>query len=88
MTEYEKDLSQQIFDWKAAFSALKAKPEPIKFEPGPPNPYFKDLHVNGTVVIGFRSHIKIVPNLDMIKNGTMYLEESQSYKNSRRQLGW
>jgi hypothetical protein len=55
-----------------------------KFVPDPPNPYFKDLHVNGTVIIGFSSDIKIVPDLDMINNGTIYLEDYESYNKSRR----
>jgi hypothetical protein len=55
--------------------------------PVPPNPFFKDLKVDGKIVIGFQSEINIVPNLEMINNGTIYLEDLQGYRNSLRELG-
>lgn len=53
----------------------------------PPNPFFKDLKVDGKILIGFQSEINIVPNLEMINNGTIYLEDLQGYSNSLRELG-
>ena len=55
--------------------------------PVPPNPFFKDLKVDGKILIGFQSEINIVPNLEMINNGTIYLEDLQGYSNSLRELG-
>jgi hypothetical protein len=50
--------------------------------PIPPNPFFKDVKLDGKILIGFQSDINIVPNLEMINNGTIYLEDLQA-----RQLG-
>jgi hypothetical protein len=50
--------------------------------PIPPNPFFKDVKVDGKILIGFQSEVNIVPNLEMINNGTIYLEDLQA-----RQLG-
>ncbi len=45
------------------------------------------MKVDGKILIGFQSEVNIVPNLEMINNGTIYLEDLQGYNNSRRQLG-
>ena len=52
--------------------------------PVPPEPFFKDLKVDGKILIGFQSEVNIVPNLEMINNGTIYLEDLQGYSKSRR----
>jgi hypothetical protein len=43
--------------------------------PVPPNPFLKEVKVDGKILIGFSSDVKIVPNLQMINNGTIYLED-------------
>jgi hypothetical protein len=43
--------------------------------PVPPNPYFKELRADGRVFIGFNSDINTVPNLQMINNGTIFLDD-------------
>ena len=41
----------------------------------PPKPFFKDFKSNGQVILGFQSDVYIVPNLQMINNGTIYLSD-------------
>jgi hypothetical protein len=43
--------------------------------PVPPNPFLKEVKNDGKILIGFSSDVKIVPNLQMINNGTIYLED-------------
>ena len=43
--------------------------------PAPPNPFFKEVKVDGKILIGFSSDVRIVPNLQMINNGTIYLDD-------------
>jgi hypothetical protein len=45
------------------------------------------LKVDGKILIEFQSEVNIVPNLEIINNGTIYLEDLQGYNNSRRKLG-
>ena len=43
--------------------------------PVPPNPFIKDMKVDGKILIGFCSEILTVKSLQMINNGTIYLED-------------
>ncbi len=45
------------------------------------------MKVDGKILIEFQSEVNIVPNLEIINNGTIYLEDLQGYNNSRRKLG-
>jgi len=42
----------------------------------PPSPYFKELKNDGKIIIGFRSDIFVVPNLQLINNGTVIPNEN------------
>jgi hypothetical protein len=46
----------------------------------PPKPFFKDFKPDGQVILGFQSDVYVVPNLQMINNGTIYLDD---FKNKR-----
>jgi len=41
----------------------------------PPNPFIRNIDSNGKIEIGFNSDIFVVPNLQMINNGTIYLDD-------------
>lgn len=45
--------------------------------PVPPNPFFSNIDSQGKVEIGFNSDVFAVPNLQMINNGTIYLDDLQ-----------
>ena len=46
-----------------------------KFVPIPPRPFFKDFKTDGKLIVGFKSDVYIVPDLKMINNGTIYLDD-------------
>jgi hypothetical protein len=83
MTPEQKQeaIDKQVFDWRTAFKTQQAFKDKNYSSgnklPVPPNPFFKELKVDGKILIGFSSEIKIVPNLEMINNGTIYLDELQ-----------
>lgn len=58
-----------------------------KFVAKIPDPFFKEVKVNGQILVGFQSQINIVPNLQMINNGTIYLDDIEGYRDNGRQLG-
>jgi hypothetical protein len=79
-----------IFDWKAAFARQQALEKPnLAFATVPPKPFFKELKADGKVLIGFQSDVYIVPNLQMINNGTLYLSDLQTKRDlmTKRELG-
>ena len=45
--------------------------------PVPPNPFFSSIDSRGKVEIGFNSDVFAVPDLQMINNGTIYLDDLQ-----------
>ena len=45
-----------------------------------PNPYFKETRNDGKIRIGFMSDVIVVPNLQLINNGTTFV----SSKDNRR----
>ncbi len=53
----------------------------------PPNPFFKEIKADGKILIGFKSEVNIVPNLEMINNGTIYLDDLEGYNPKMRDLG-
>jgi hypothetical protein len=55
--------------------------------PVSPNPFYKEFKADGKILIGFKSEVNIVPNLEMINNGTIYLDDLQGYNPKRRDLG-
>jgi hypothetical protein len=68
-----------IQDWKDEVKVLMQKQKQKQKEPNyiqkPPNPFFKLITDVGKVVVGFSSDVFIVPNLSMINNGTIFLDE-------------
>lgn len=40
-----------------------------------PRPFFKDFKTDGKLIVGFKSDVYIVPDLKMINNGTIYLDD-------------
>ena len=74
-------LSQATFDWQAAFSKQQAlkkattTEETQTYAPISPKPFFKEMKAEGKVIIGFQSDVYVVPNLQMINNGTIYLSD-------------
>jgi hypothetical protein len=78
--QQQEAVNQSNFDWRAAFKALqeqnaKTNSGNSPFSPIPPNPFFKEVKADGKIFIGFSSDVKIVPNLQMINNGTIFLED-------------
>jgi hypothetical protein len=43
--------------------------------PIPPRPFFKEFKSDGKIIIGFKSDVYVVPNLQMINNGTIYIDD-------------
>lgn len=63
-----------MFDWQALFAKMKAglsKEEIEHLSPLPPTPHIKKISEKGLVFIDFASEIFLVPNLEMINNGTI-----------------
>ena len=60
------------------------KEEKGTFIPVPPTPYFKEVNEKGKVKVAFSSEIFVVPNLKMINNGTIYLDQLVTKKPGRR----
>ena len=78
MTPEEKQevLDKLVFNWKAAFGKLLAenKSDQTKRFVQPLKPFIKEVNQQGKVKIGFSSDVFIVPNLQIINNGTVYLD--------------
>ena len=76
----KKQLLTSVFDWQAAFKRLKQQnaeklAADTSYVPMPPNPFIRNIDSNGKIEIGFNSDIFVVPNLQMINNGTIYLDD-------------
>jgi hypothetical protein len=76
MSEQQKQhlLDALTSSWMANFTQAK-KNWNGNWSPYPPSPYYKSIKSNGTVEIGFLSEVYVVPNLQMINNGTIYLDQ-------------
>jgi hypothetical protein len=89
MTPAQKQqvLDQLAFDWKKAFAkrnAVKNKQKlEVKSVPVPPNPYIKEATNQGKIYIMFSSDVSIIPNLQLVNNGTIFLDQI----NLQRELG-
>ena len=54
----------------------------------PPKAYFRLMTDTGKVRIGFTEKVYIVPDMRMVNNGTIYMNELQMLGDYKRQLLW
>ena len=86
MTAEQKQavLSSATFDWQAAFARQQALNKAsnggagASFVPVPPKPFFKEMKSDGKLILGFQSDVYVVPNLQMINNGTIFLDDLET----------
>ena len=82
-------LDQKAFDWQTAFAKLQTKKKSensTSFELVPPKPFIKETTQQGKVMIGFSSDIRKVPDLQMINNGTIFLDQLMPHRNLRGKI--
>ena len=80
-------LDKLVFDWKAAFAKLMTgKKEQTNKVPKHPNPFIKEVTHLGKVSIVFSSDVFVVPNLQIINNGTIYLDQMTPHRNLRGRI--
>jgi hypothetical protein len=54
----------------------------------PPRAYFRQITDTGFIKIGFTEKVYIVPDMRMVNNGTIYMNELQMLGDYKRELIW